>query len=270
MNGMDRRALVGFGLLAAGTLTGAAWLGFDDLLVGARPWLPVAMAVLVVAGTGCLFFSRPKPYASLLAEASQDVVAALENHCDQLERIATLPERLGTSLEGFGEQVEDLARRLERNGNRLERLTMELVATGRQRETDADGLEPPIEEGDSTPRPDLGHELTVAWKRYRDGGDGHFNAEGFKVELARAGIDVDVRRLDGQGGHAVLLIDDPWASDRSFFVVPDFNKSPQSAEHWFEDESSRRLGGRTDELRKLARGRWSKNGPEIVEKGSIA
>ena len=270
MNAMGRKALVGFGLLAAGTLTGAGWLGFGDLLPGARPWLPVAIAVLVVAGIGCLFFSRPKPYTSMLAEASRDVIAALEGHRDQLERIATLPAHLGTSLERIGEQVGDLAHRLDRHGNRLEKLTMELVEARQQRGTDPAGLEPPSGKGDSAPRPDLGHELKVAWKRYRDGGDGHFNAEGFKVELDSAGIDVDVRGLDGQAGHAVLVIDDPRAGDRSFFVVPDFNKSPKSAEHWFEDESSRRLGGRTDELRKLARGRWSENGPEIVERGSVA
>lgn len=270
MNSMDWRTLVGFGLLAAGTLTGAVWLGFDGFLLGARPWLPVATAVLVVVGTGCLFLSRPKLYASMVAKASRDVVAALEDHSDQLERIATLPDSFGTSVERFGKQVEDLAHQLERDGNRLERLTMELVEARQQEGTDAVDLKLPIGQSDSSPRPDLRHELTVAWKRYRDGGDGHFNAEGFKVELARAGIDVDVRSLDDQAGHAVLLIDDPWASDRSFFVVPDFNRSPKSAEHWFEDESSRRLGGRTDELKKLARGRWSENGPEIVEKGSVA
>ena len=269
MNPMSRKALVGFGLLAAGSLTGAVWLGFGDVLPGARPWLPVAMMVLVVAGIGCLFFSRPEPSASL-ARASRDVVAALEDHRDQLERIATLPERIGSSLEGIGEQVGDLAHRLDHHGNRLERLAMELVKVTQHQNTDPAGLEPPIEKGDSTPRPDLGHELKVAWQRYRDGGDGHFNAKGFKVELASAGIDVDVRGLDGQAGNAILVIDDPWASDRGFFVVPDFNKSPKSAAHWFEDESSRRLGSRTDELRKLARGRWSENGPEIVERGRVA
>ena len=270
MNVEGRKALVGFGLLAAGTLACAVWLGFGDLVPGARPWFPVTVAVLVVAGIGCLFFSRPEPYASMLAKTSRDVVATLENHRDQLERIATLPERLGTSLERVGEQVGDLGHRLDRHGNRLERLAMELVEARQQQATGPAGLEPPSGKGDATPRPDLGHELRVAWKRYRDGGDGHFNANGFKAELASAGIDVDVRGLDGQAGHAVLVIDDPWASDRSFFVVPDFNKSPKSAEYWFEDESSRRLGGRTDELRKLARGRWSENGPQIVEKGSVA
>ena len=269
MNAMGWKALVGFGLLAAGALTGALWLGFGDFLPGARPWLPVAMTVLVVAGVGCLFFARPEPSASMLAKASRDVVAVLEDHRDQLERIATLPERLGSSLERIGEQVGDLAHRLDRHGARLERLARELMEVRQQQGTVPAGLEPPSGQG-SIPRPDLGHELKVAWKRYRDGGDGHFNAQGFKIQLASAGIEVDVRDLDGQAGHAVLVVDDPWASDRSFFVVPDFNKSPKSAEHWFEDESSRRLGGRTDELRELARGRWSENGPEMVEKGRVA
>lgn len=267
---MGRKAPVGFGLLAAGILTGAVWLGFGDLLPGARPWFPVAVAVFVVAGIGCLFFSRPKPFTSVLAEASRDVVVALENHGDRLERIATLPERLDTSLEHIGEQVGDLAHRLDRQCNLLEGLAMELVEATQQKGAGSTGLEPPSGKDNSAPCPDLGRELKVAWKRYRDGGDGHFNAKGLKAELASAGIDVDVRGLDGRAGHAVLVVDDPWANDRSFFVVPDFNKSPKSAEHWFTDESSRRLGGRTDELRKLARGRWSENGPEVVERGSVA
>ncbi len=270
MSAMGRKARVGFGLLAAATLTSAVWLGFGDLLPGARPWLPVAVAALVVASIACLFFSRPEPRESVLEKTSRDIVAALEDHRDQLERIASLPERLGTSLERIGKQVGDLGSRLDRHGDLLERLAMELVEASKEPETGPADLESPSGQGEATPGADLGHELKVAWKRYRDGGDGHFNAKGFKVELASAGIDVDVRGLDGQAGHAVLVIDDPWASDRSFFVVPDFNKSPKSAEHWFEDESSRRLGGRTDELRKLARGRWSENGPEVVEKGSVA
>ena len=269
---MGRKALVGFGFLAAGALIGSAWLDFGDLLSEARPWLPAAVAVFVVAGLGRLFLSRLEPYASKLAKRSRDLVVALEKHGDRLERIAPLPERLDNSLERLGEQVGNLAHRLDRNFDLLEGLAMELVEARQQQGMDPPGLEPSSGRGggDSAPRPDLEQELIVAWKRYRDGGDGHFNAKGFKAELASAGIDVDVRGLDGQGGHAVLVVDDPWASDRSFFVVPDFNKSPKSAEHWFKDESSRRLGGRSDELRRLGRGRWSENGPEVVERGSVA
>ena len=263
---MGPKALVGFVLLAAAALTGAVWLGFGDLLPGARPWLPVSVAALVVAGVACFFFSRPEPQESVLAKTSRDIAAALKDHREQLERIAILPERLGASLERLGDQVGDL-------GGRLERLAIELVEAGSRPEARPDGLEPPSRQGEPdepTPRPDLKQELKGAWKRYRDDGDGHFNAQGFKAELANAGFDVDVRRLDGAAGSAVLTIDDPQAGDRSFFVVPDFNRSPKSAEHWFEDESSRRLGGRTDKLKKLARGKWSQNGPEVVEKGSVA
>lgn len=273
MSAMGPKALVGFVLLAAAALTGAVWLGFGDLLPGARPWLPVSVAALVVAGVASFFFSRPEPQESVLAKTSCDIAAALKDHREQLECIAVLPERLGASLERLGEQVGDLGGRLDRHGDRLERLAIELVEAGRRPGAGPDGLEPPSgqrEPDDSTPRPDLEQELKGAWKRYRDGGDGYFNAQGFKAELANAGIDVDVRGLDGEAGTAVLLIDDPRAGDRSFFVVPDFNRSPKSAEYWFEDESSRRLGGRTDKLKKLARGKWSENGPEVVEKGSVA
>ena len=267
---MGRNALVGFCLVAAGTLIGAIWMGFGDLLPGARPWLPAAVAVLAIAGVAFLLFPQPEPRASISERASREVATALEANRDQLERISTLPERLGTPLERISEQLREMANRLDRHDHRLERLTMELVEAGQRRGTGQAFLEPPSETGDPAPRPDFGKELREAWERYRDDGDGHFNAMGFKAELASVGIDVDVCELNRETGHAVLAIDDPWASDRSFFVVPDFNKSPKSAAHWFEDESSRRLGGRTDELKKLARGRWSESGPEIVEKGSVA
>lgn len=270
MSGMGGKALVGFGLVAAGVLIGAGWAGFDDLLPGTRPWLPVAAAALVVAGVACLFFPRPEPHASVLAKASRDIVAALEDHSDRLERLATLPERLGTPLERIGEQMGDLAYRFERHDNRIERLAMALVEAGQHRETGQPGLEPPSDTGDPAPHPDFGNQLMEAWKRYRDDGDGYFNADGFKAALASAGIDADVRGLDGQSGQAVLMIYDPWANDGSFFVVPDFSKSPKSAERWFEDQSGGALGGRTEELRRIARGRWSENGPEIVERGSVA
>ena len=103
-----------------------------------------------------------------------------------------------------------------------------------------------------------------------DRGDGHFNAKGFKAKLADAGIDVEVRGLDGEAGNAVLMIDDPQASDGSFFVVPDFTRSPSDVRHWFDDESSGRLGRRTNELKRLARGKWSENGTEVVERGNVA
>ena len=276
---MRRKALVGFGFFVAGALIGSVWLDFGDLLSDARRWLAAAAAVFAVAVLGRRFLARLEPYASKLAKTSRDLVVALEKHGDRLERVATLPERLdtplerlGTSLERLGEEVGTLARRLDRNSELLEGLAMELVEAGQKQGMEPAGPEPSSGRGggDSPSRPDLEQELMVAWRRYRDGGDGHFNAKGFKAELASAGIDVDVRGLDGQGGHAVLVVDDPWASDRSFFVVPDFNKSPKSAEHWFKDESSRRLGGRSDELRRLGRGRWSKNGPEVVERGSVA
>ncbi|MDE2973580.1 MAG: hypothetical protein OXU64_02490 [Gemmatimonadota bacterium] len=268
---MGRKALVGFGFVATGILTGAVWAGFGDLLPATRPWLPVVIAALVVAGVACFLFPRPESHASVLARASQDVVVALKGHRDQLERIAALPERLGTPLEHIGEQMGELAHRLDRHDTRMERLAMELMEAGQHRGTGQAVPESPSETGEEpTPRPDFGKELMEAWKRYRDDGDGHFNAEGFKAALANTGIDADVRGLDGQPGQAVLMICDPWANDRSFFVVPDFSKSPRSAERWFEDESGGALGGRTEELRKLGRGRWSESGPEMVEKGSVA
>lgn len=273
MSAMGPKGLAGFVLLGAAALTGAVWLGFGDLPPGVRTWLPVSVAALAVAGSACLFFSRPEPDESVSAMTLRDIAATLKDHREQLERIAILREHLGTSLERLGEQLGDLGGRLDRHGDRLERLAIELVEAGRRSEAGSDGLVPPSgqSERDEPPsRADLPQELKEAWKRYRDGGDGHFNAPGFKDELANAGIDLNVRRLDGAAGSAVLTIDDPWAGDRSFFVVPDFNRSPKSAEHWFEDESSRRLGGRTDKLRKLARGKWSQNGPEVVEKGSVA
>ncbi len=269
MNSMGRRARVGFGLMAAGALIGAVPLGFGDLLPTARPWFPIAVAAFVVAGSACLFFSRPDSHASILAKASRDIVAALERHNDELKHLATLSEQVGGSLERVAEQVGDVGSRLDHLGNRLERLATETADAGQQPEpTPSD---PPSGTAATTPHPDLGQELKRAWERYRDGGDGHFNAEGFTAELAKAGIDADVRGLDGEAGRAVLAIVDPDAGDRSFFVVPDFSKSPKSAQHWFKDESSGTLGGRTDELRTLARGRWSENGSEeVVDMGTVA
>ena len=106
--------------------------------------------------------------------------------------------------------------------------------------------------------------------RYRDEGDGHFNAQGLGAELAARSIVADVRQLGDDAGEAVLAIDNPQSSDRSFLVVPDFTRSPKSAERWFEDESGGRLGSRTNEIKKLARGRWTESGPKVVTKGSVA
>ncbi len=268
---MSREAMVGFGFLAVGVFIGAVWLGFNDLSPGVRPWLLVAMAMSTVAGISCFLFLRPKPYASTLADASRDIVAALDGHRDQLECIAALPERLGSSLECIGKRMGDLAHRLDCHGSQLERLITELLEIKQQLlETNPGQSRTADWEESPTFSLDFEHELKVAWKRYQKGGDGHFNAKGFKIELANGGIDADVRSLNDHAGRAVLVIDDPQTSDRSFFVVPDFTKSPKSAEHWFEDESSGELGSRIDELRKLARGRWSNSDSEVVERGSVA
>lgn len=260
---------LGFGLLAAGVLTGAVWVGFGDLVPAVRPWFPVAVAVLVIAGAAFLFFSRPASAARALERSSRDITYGLERQHDELERIAALPELVRTSLKGIGDRLGDIGQRLDRHDSRLERLAAEL-AKARRRADMAPSHPAPDETDGAAPQLDLGLELKAAWKRYLDQGDGQFSAKGFEDELSSAGIYVDVRRLDGEARRAVLAIGDPRASDRSFFVVPDFTKSISAAQHWFDDESSGRLGSRIKELRRLARGRWSENGTEVVEKGRVA
>ena len=270
MNAGRWKPPLGFGLLAAGVLTGAVWLGFGDLVPALQPWFPVVVAVLVITGAAFLFFSRPASAAWALERSSQDIVYGLERQHDVLERIAALPELLRTSLKGTGDRLGDIGQRLDRHESRLEQLAVEL-AKARRRADMVPGHPAPTEADGATPQLDLGQELKAAWKRYLDQGDGQFSAKGFEDELSSVGIDVDVRSLDGEAKHAVLAVGDPRASDRSFFVLPDFTKSISAAQHWFDDESSGRLGSRIKELRRLARGRWSENGnAEVVEKGSVA
>ena len=270
MNAARWKPLLGFGLLAAGVFVGAVWLGFGDLLPGARPWFPVAVAALVIAGFAVLFFSRPTSAESALAKNSRDVVSALERQRDQLERIATLSELLGASLKGIGDRVGDIGQRLDRHGSRLEQLAVEFTKAMQPQEESPATPDPGGETDGAASHQHFGPALKAACKHYLDQGDGHFNAKGLKAKLAVAGIDVEVRGLDDGTGKAVLVIDDPQAGDGSFFVVPDFTRSPSDAQHWFDDESSGRLGRRTNELKRLARGKWSENGTEVVERGSVA
>ena len=260
---------------------------------GALRWLPVAAAVFMLVGATVLFLSRPPPGMDSAAAAARDIVAALERQHDHREAAAALPEVVRSSLERLGRHMEDIGRKLDRHSGRLEQFATEMAEARRAddegrtaddsgappvahvRQGPADNEEPvavdsPGSEDDEGPAPDLEQELTAAWTRYRDEGDGHFNARGLSAELAAGSIAAAVRKLGDDAGEAVLAIDDPRSSQRGFLVVPDFTRSPKSAERWFDDESGGRLGSRTNDIKKLARGRWTESGAEVVTKGSVA
>ena len=211
--------LIGFGLVAAGVLTGAVWLGFGNIASGSVPWFPVALAVLVVVGTALLVFSRRQAEGESRATSARDIVSALERQHGQLQRIATLPDLLDASLKNVGDRLGEVRDQVDHHGRQLEHLALEFAESSHTQVADPSPPDP-VDETDSEPRPDLGGELKAAWNRYRDDGDGHFNAQGFTSELSKVPIRAKVRALGERSEEAVLAIDDPHAGDRSFFVVP--------------------------------------------------
>ncbi len=275
----DWRAVAGFALLAVGAVTGALWVYTAHLPIGPGPWLrapiwvPIVTALSLVVGIGFVFFSRlfrPASYASILRHASRDILAAMENHSNALERIVSKPDDRATSLARIGDGVEDVARTLHRRCDRIEDLVvMASTATSSPREVDSAGPEPDFGEIPATAE-DLEYELKAAWKRYRDRGDGHFRAHGLRDELASAAVDVVVRGLDGPAGVGVLVVENPDATESGFFVVPDFSKPAKSVDYWFENKGSRALGALIDEVIVVAQGRFSESGVEVVKRGSVA
>ncbi len=273
MSESSRMTLVGFVLLIAGGLTGAAWLGTSGVLANEHGWWLAATFGLMVSGTGFLVYLRPRTDSKAsekeeLALAERKA-AALESCHNQLEHLSTHLETLGSLLARRGEPATEIVPVLARCASHLERLSDRVDESRIVQQVEATASESEHETLEGNPVTDLAAELQLAWSRYRRDGDGYFNASGLQVELVNRGIDAKVEVLR-QEGHGFLLVDDTSTKDRHFFVVPDFTKSPRSAARWFEDQSSKRLGGKLKELKRLARGRWSGNHPRVVEKGVVA
>ena len=287
MNVRHVRGLLAISLFVAGMLVGAVWPGFADLGPVARPWAAAAMTVMVIAVAVFIAFPRARtpPDASGSERLSLDPSEPSLAHTvggilAAQERLVVLLEHLVDSVDARqGEETRHAGEALgsslgESEGERAESPADTAPDSGTTLSTeyaDAPAQETQSEETQVVSHPPLQDVLTNAWRSYLHDGDGHFNAEGFKSELSGIEIAAEVREGSEVGaGNAVLVIEDPRSDDRSFFVIPNFTKAPGAAADWFEDESGGILGHRTKELRRLARGRWSKNGPEVIEKGIVA
>ena len=119
-------------------------------------------------------------------------------------------------------------------------------------------------------------DLIAAWNDYRRDGDGHFSHRGLQGVLDRRGLEADVSHGDRvAGGGAVLLVETP-SSTPNFYVLPSFNKSPRAVADWFDDNSGGALTGRTQQVTRVAQGRWVEPGSgigrrfEVLERGEIA
>ena len=114
-------------------------------------------------------------------------------------------------------------------------------------------------------------DLLDAWDEYRRNGDGHFGARGLQAVLDRWGLDVDVGHGDLVGAGDALLVVKTFGS-QIFCVLPSFNKSPRAVADWFDDAGSGALTGRTQQVVRVARGRWLESGTgrfEVFERGEV-
>ena len=132
----------------------------------------------------------------------------------------------------------------------------------------------PLAAAEPPPPPEPG-ELIDAWDDYRRNGDGHFSPLGLQEVLDQWGLAADVGHGDRVGaGGAALVVETSGAPD--FYVLPSFNKSPRAVADWFDDNSGGALTGRTQQVTRVALGRWVEPGTgigrgfEVLERGEIA
>ncbi len=112
-------------------------------------------------------------------------------------------------------------------------------------------------------------DLIAVWDAYRRKGDGHFNVEGLKSQLADHGFAAEVMTSSHVGASDYLLIVETASRKPHFFVLPSFAKSPRTVEAWFKDNSDGALTGRIRRVQAVAEGRWTNTGCDLIQKGTI-
>ena len=113
--------------------------------------------------------------------------------------------------------------------------------------------------------------IIAAWEVYRRNGDGFFTAAGLQQTLREHGVTATVR--DGSGvdaGGSVLVVETQGGTEGRFAVVPSFARSPRTAPEWFNDIGSGALSARTEKIHRLAEGKWTEVGYQVVAKGDIS
>ena len=122
--------------------------------------------------------------------------------------------------------------------------------------------------GTAVPGPE---DLIQVWEHYWRRGDGHFKAGGLVSQLTANGF--AARVLDGAavGAGRHVLIVDPRAADRRFYVLPSFATSPRSVREWFDDRGDGALTTTTRRVLSVAVGQWTESGKaEVVQKGAVS
>ena len=113
--------------------------------------------------------------------------------------------------------------------------------------------------------------IIAAWEAYRRDGDGFFTAAGLQQILREHGLAVTVHdgsRVDAGGD--VLVVEATDGTEGRFAVVPSFAKSPRAVPEWFNDIGSGALSARTETIYRLAEGKWTEAGYQVVAKGDIS
>lgn len=113
--------------------------------------------------------------------------------------------------------------------------------------------------------------IIAAWEAYRRNGDGFFTAAGLQQTLREHGVAATVR--DGSGvdaGGSALVVETQGETEGRFTVVPSFARSPRAAPEWFNDIGSGALSARTETIHRLAEGKWTEVGYQVVAKGDIS
>ena len=112
--------------------------------------------------------------------------------------------------------------------------------------------------------------IIAAWDAYRRDGDGFFTAAGFTRTLRDRGVEADVHDGSRVGASGKVLVVESAGAEGRFAVVPSFMTSPRAAPQWFNDESSGSLSARTERINRLAEGKWTDSGFQVVAKGDIS
>lgn len=131
------------------------------------------------------------------------------------------------------------------------------------------GLEPLGEDSDASTV--TAESIIAAWEAYRRNGDGFFTAAGLQQILREHGVAATVHdgsRVDAGGD--VLVVEAPSGTEGRFAVVPSFAKSPRAVPEWFNDIGSGALSARTETIYRLAEGKWTEAGYQVVAKGDIS